>query len=342
MFTDLFIKNFEIHKKSNFLFTKGLNILVGPSDSGKSSIVRVFEWFAKNRPTGDSFKRKENARTEAQTTFNGVNLQRIKEKGLNAYIVNDRKLTHIGTEVPSEVSDLLNLGEENIQTQDEFFFLLSDSPGQVAKKFNEIGGLNIMDSILKDINTDIRKLNDKRKAIFKIMDKAKAAIDNLSWVHKAELSLSKIEKLEKKNKERKKKIEAVKNVLSDLDYINHNLSQLLDPEVEKEFLELSKKVTNNQKLFEKIQYVQNLLDDLEKATRLLNQIEIPDIEPLLKQHKKASDLKEKIKRVERLVSEENHIRGQISIISETLETEEKKYSALLKKLGKCPTCGSKI
>ena len=49
--------NFQSHKDTTIEFDKGLNIIVGASDSGKTSILRGIKWALYNDPSGDYFIR---------------------------------------------------------------------------------------------------------------------------------------------------------------------------------------------------------------------------------------------------------------------------------------------
>ena len=49
------LENFQSHKHSVIDFDEQLNVIVGPSDSGKSAIIRGIKWVLYNEPTGDYF-----------------------------------------------------------------------------------------------------------------------------------------------------------------------------------------------------------------------------------------------------------------------------------------------
>lgn len=48
MISKITIRNFQTHKKSELEFTDGVNLIVGSSDNGKSSVIRAFRWLAEN------------------------------------------------------------------------------------------------------------------------------------------------------------------------------------------------------------------------------------------------------------------------------------------------------
>jgi DNA repair exonuclease SbcCD ATPase subunit len=53
----LILENFQSHKYSEVDFAAGLNVIVGPSDTGKSAVIRALKWVLYNEPSGDFFIR---------------------------------------------------------------------------------------------------------------------------------------------------------------------------------------------------------------------------------------------------------------------------------------------
>jgi len=66
------------------------------------------------------------------------------------YIVDGEALTGFGQSVPSRVSEILNLGEINIQFQHDRPYLLFDSPGEVARTLNRVVNLDVIDTALSN------------------------------------------------------------------------------------------------------------------------------------------------------------------------------------------------
>ena len=56
MFKRIEVSNFQAHDYSVFNFCKGVNIITGQSDVGKSSFFRSFVCVKDNRPTGFAFR----------------------------------------------------------------------------------------------------------------------------------------------------------------------------------------------------------------------------------------------------------------------------------------------
>ena len=72
MIQSLHIKNLQSHKDSHLDFCEGVNVIVGPSDSGKSAILRALRWIVKNRPQGDVLRSHWGGETEASIILHAV------------------------------------------------------------------------------------------------------------------------------------------------------------------------------------------------------------------------------------------------------------------------------
>ena len=159
MINKLHLTNYQSHKDTELEFHPGVNVIIGPSDAGKSAILRALIWNLFNRPLGDGFRSHWNKDTSVQIEFNDHNITRSKIKTTNHYIIDGQSLKAFGQEVPVEVLDAHNLDRTlNIQTQIDPFFLLQSSPGEVAKYFNQIAGLESIDKLNKNLSSHHRKV----------------------------------------------------------------------------------------------------------------------------------------------------------------------------------------
>ena len=82
------IRNFQSHKKSILNLSKGVNVIVGKTDSGKSAIIRALRWLFTNTPSGDAFRSWDGGDTKVSATFYDMDKKITRIKGnKNAYIV---------------------------------------------------------------------------------------------------------------------------------------------------------------------------------------------------------------------------------------------------------------
>ena len=153
MIRSIELRNFQGHKFSTLQFSPGVNVIKGPSHSGKTSIVRALKWVLQNKPLGDSFMSHfAEDDTSVSIEFDD-DTYIIREKGKN-----NRYNTNLGIfeamrgSVPEEIEQISKMNEINIQSQHDPYFLIQDTPGNVAKKLNKVVGLEIIDEKLGRAN----------------------------------------------------------------------------------------------------------------------------------------------------------------------------------------------
>jgi len=158
MIKTISLTNFKSHKETTVELHPNVNLIVGTSDSGKSTILKAVRWLATNKPGGDSVRRWGTKATEISiTTDDGHTFKRGKSNK-NYYSFDDKLLEAFGTEVPDCVSKALKIGDFNFQQQKDSHYLFSQTSGEVAKKLNAAADLEIIDKSYEAVSSNIRKL----------------------------------------------------------------------------------------------------------------------------------------------------------------------------------------
>jgi DNA repair protein SbcC/Rad50 len=167
MIQSISLTNFQSHKSTLLNLDPGVNVIIGPSDSGKSAIIRALRWVMENRPAGDEFRSDWAGKDycEVGITLDDHYIERIKGGSTNIYNLTPLMKDHFisgnqvetfqsfGQDVPPPISQALNLSTLNVQHQHDRPFLLDDSPGQVARTLNAIVKLDKIDSTLTNVVT---------------------------------------------------------------------------------------------------------------------------------------------------------------------------------------------
>ena len=156
---------YESHPDSEIELDSGLTVLLGTNDHGKSGFNRALTWVATNTPRGESmipWTGLKQAWVEIEADGNTV--KRQKGPG-NTYTVNDVVLKAIGNSVPDEVLNALNIDSLNLQKQVDQYFILQQSPGDVAKQINAMAGIEESDMAIKRTNERIRETDKEIKAL---------------------------------------------------------------------------------------------------------------------------------------------------------------------------------
>jgi DNA repair ATPase RecN len=154
------LHNFQAHEKSILKLSPSLNSITGQSDQGKTSILRAIKWIKDNRPRGDAFIR----HNTKQAVVILDEITHITGTGGNTYKYQDNTYRALKGEVPEQITDALNIGEDNIQEQHDSIFLLNISPGKVAQKLSELAQLERTTRALSYIKSKIRTVNEEVKA----------------------------------------------------------------------------------------------------------------------------------------------------------------------------------
>jgi len=350
------LTNFQSHKNSLLEFCDGFNVIIGRSDSGKSSVFRSLLWVYSNRPSGDTIRNWDCSKGDTVSVGIGLSegIEVYKERTNNRviYQVADSgevsRFEAVRLDVPKEVLDSFNLSEFNIQTQHDPYFLLNNSPGERAKKLNELVGLDVIDIIFKNLNSKILGSKRNIERIGNSIEEYQERISNLFWLDEAEEKLSDVENSEKELVGRKGQVKQVQDSVGRYDSLLEKLERILPLlGLEKEVSSILEKINLWNQKKNQITSVQGCVD-LTKS--LIDSIQYNEewlgVEDLYLSSKK--DLDDWSKRVGRLsnvqkvVSEHSNLSLKISEAMKKSEEKVKNFSRLLEKYKVCPMCGGKI
>lgn len=202
MIRALRIYGYQSHKRTELEFDPGVNAIVGPSDSGKSAIIRALNWVLNNRPIGDAFVRDEKGCLVVIEPEHDCSISRKKTKKENYYYLNigdsEETFKAIKTDVPEEIAKLLNTGPINIQYQHDSVFLLSSSPGEVAKYFNKTVDLEQIDRAQTNIERKLKTERAELKHTEIHLEELEGDLEGLSWLDKVEPKIQTLKMLSSK------------------------------------------------------------------------------------------------------------------------------------------------
>jgi DNA repair protein SbcC/Rad50 len=193
----LIINNFQSHKDTCLEFDTGVNVIVGQSDTGKSAILRAMRWLIWNRPQGESMRSVWGGKMEVEMFTDDAHFVRSKDKD-DEYILGDTHFKAFRTEVPAEISQVLNMNEINLQRQLDRHFLLSETPGEVASHFNKVAGLDNIDSTTQKINSLIREWTDTIKRTEYEISETQQQLTKFDHLQEFEAEVTVLEEMDKK------------------------------------------------------------------------------------------------------------------------------------------------
>lgn len=144
------------------------NAITGPTDSGKSTLLRALVWVFYNKPSGKGILRSNPSDGETVvsiTTSSGVEVSRVRNSSVNGYILNGTTYTAVGNNVPEPIQDALgirlaelgpkNFEQLNVSRQLDGPFMLSDTGGNASKILGNLSGISTLDVAIASCKADI-------------------------------------------------------------------------------------------------------------------------------------------------------------------------------------------
>jgi len=184
------IVNFQSHADTTITLTSGVNVIVGPSDQGKSAVIRALLWVIQNKPDGLGFVSHWNmtdkgvlkAPTSVELEFDGHKIVRYRDRVANRYLVDGKVLEAVGRDVPEEIERLIDIKDINIQRQLDSHFLLSDSAGEVARILNRTIRLDDIDKLLALVEQKRRATKNTIEQVAEELQLIQVELGALAWI----------------------------------------------------------------------------------------------------------------------------------------------------------------
>lgn len=302
------IKNFQSHKNTEIEFEfPGVNVIVGESDTGKTSILRALNWVINNRPNGIDFIR-------AGSSFSKVTVITEEEiacddpfiitrcKGKKNYYrlkfgEEDFLYKAFGSNPPEEISRAFNMTDINFQRQMDSPFLLSLSSGEAARYINKIVRLDIIDKAQSQISKEEREKRTLFNGYQETEKELKQQLKKYRGLNKLDELLLYVEALERKANKLEDEIEEIEKILDSIQIKKQQIKGLKGiDKIDIDLNSLEKKVRAKELLNKEVRILQDTVKRIQIAQNNKKQLEweiketdkelhklIPDICPFCKQ-----------------------------------------------------------
>lgn len=183
------IRNFQSWQSLDIDLTSNTVAIVGPSNCGKSSIVRALIWLVYNEPSGDKFRsnfcRRGDATIVSVEMADGTKVERVRSASMNSATITypDGKsveLEKCGAGTVDAIARVLRISPFAKQSQHDSAFLLSYKSTDLEKLLNSVCNYSLLDDIIDTIAADKRETSLAIKRLEEQMkEKAKAAL--IGW-----------------------------------------------------------------------------------------------------------------------------------------------------------------
>ena len=347
MIKSLTIENFQSHPKSLFEFSPGLNCIVGSSDVGKSAALRSLNWIANNRPNGDFFRSYWGGDTSASLlTEDGIEIKRIKTKSENIYSVNDKELKAVGKDIPAEVQEALQFTEINIQYQMDAPFLLSQSPGEIARYLNQIVNLENIHESMKRIESIRRQAMAKAEAASEQKTSLTLRLEELPNLVYIEELIEKGEKLEKSISEKEDSNGSIEKIISSLEYLEEQMVKSVDFDKARKLLQrcedlrllISDKEIDDDFINKTLGSLESIDEELEGLSHFSEAKKI--LTSYIERKEGLEELEEETEELEDCISSLESISIQIEGNSKVVESLKREFAESFPEI--CPHCGQEV
>ncbi len=230
------IENFQSHQKTTIepAIQGNLTVVVGPSDTGKTAIIRALKWLFYNTPNGIDFIRVgckfarvsvfyESGHTVIRERSASKNQYKIIAPGVEAPEV----FEGFGNNVPLEVSEItgvrpvmigdLDLNLNLAEQLDGPFLGKSVSAGARAKVLGKLAGTEEIDFAGKELGTDLYRKNQDIKSWTSDLASIATSIKQYDYLPQLANKIASLEQLldtAKKAEERRGQLVALKQSLA--------------------------------------------------------------------------------------------------------------------------------
>ena len=334
------IRGFGANEKLNVIFSSNVTTIVGKSFIGKSWMLRALRWVSLNRPAGDSYINWDSDKAKVRLSVDDKKVTRIRSKSINSYRLSGKVNPYVafGNDVPRDIAELMNVSDKvNFQGQHTAPFWFCETAGEVSRQLNSIINLEVIDSTLSNIASELRKT----RIVIEVAEKSLLVLtqekNSLVYIEDLDIKLKQVESLQKTyqaNVEKSLRIDDnLKSIAKHVVIRDNRLEQASDGlktmHIAKGYEEIAASVDKLSKSIESIQNLQDILKNRPPSIRSLEK------------------LKKEIEQI-------NILNDRLDILIDTIENRRQEkckaekalesYKRELKEIaeGYCPLCGAKM
>lgn len=337
MIRKIILNNFQSHNETAIELPLGVTAIIGDSDSGKSALFRGIKWFLTGRPVGKEVVRHGEKFCQVSLVLDsGDCVSRCWDNGKNYYLVNGEKKDNFGSSFPEDIKRIVNLTEDNIIEQFNWFSLFYKSPSELAKYFSSIIDLEGIGNTLDYVDKKISLVDSETRLLLKRMSFLEDNIDSFDWIESAEERINDLKDIKEKYYKIKQKKEEFRSI------INKNTWELNTTNI----ISLREKISVGRQLYLNIIKLDKKKEDLNKficqnrfmeEKKYANNLAMEDIELYKEKNKHLFACCEKRKSYRILYNKIKNVEKKIALLSSESSELKKQFRFKV-----CPLCGQEL
>lgn len=347
MLKRLRIRHFQNHRNTIIEFHPGVNIITGSSDNGKSAILRAIRWVLDNRPSGFSFRSinaPDSESTSVSCQFSGGTVVRKRGNKKNIYVVGGEEFAALRSEVPPEVREITQIEPHQYQSQHEGVFLLSESPGEVAKRLNQLVGLNT-DEIFRRVSQLRNDTNGKLNSCVARIEECDTELERFANLDRIESEIHRLEKIEQKKEKLVNQIQTIKFGIQEVQRVEAKITPLRNKIAQwksiirrygKKVQELEQGAKQEKQLYSILESIGTLSEKIRIANkRLEGMVEVKKLIALAETAKKASIDYFRVEGVHGAIA---NLQSKLETNVGKIEHLRKQQTTMHREMKVCPLC----
>lgn len=347
--TELMVKAFGLHVDKTVTFVQGVNVIVGESETGKSTLIRALALVIENSPRGgeklyQSDDSEEPLLVQIKTSTNDK-IVRTK----NRYYLNDGKpMKAFGSSVPKPIKEILNFKPINWQRQfTDKPFLLFNTGGLAAKDLNKVTGLQDQEVLIGEIKERISDHKSEIKRLFKSNEEQQHIIAKHKNVIRFKMKCRGIMIKKGELKKLKEGINNLSRILDELETIRRK--RMLNQNIIDKFSVQVGKIVKGKGVIkvydERISELGNLVVQLERIPQFDDKIieeHGTNLQKVSVKNQSSEQIKEKIEQLYALIGKVEGLKTLYRKADKEVTEINKELNSVFNEIGYCPLCNRAI
>lgn len=197
---------FQSHVDTSINLTEGLNVITGPSDSGKTAVIRAVRWVALNEPQGDAVVNQSVGYAQVTIITDTGVVTKVRNKGKVRYEINidGENISYDKSEIPQEVYRILGINKTSFGDVEVVLpfafqldapFLISSPASFGGKVLGKICNADTVELAVKKSSREVSQANDAKRQAEKTIEETNLALQSYENLQEVEQRLQQCREL---------------------------------------------------------------------------------------------------------------------------------------------------